>query len=112
MTFLELAVVFNQFPRIVTELCRNPAPPIPHRLDGWIVLRHDSVSPNNSRGVAKAGTNSPKIPLIRRMWANLLAFASGLDENATIHLAFCVEVWLFWQGLIPDAIVAKAPDRG
>jgi hypothetical protein len=91
MTILELAVVFNQFSWIVTELCRNPVPRIAHRFDGWIVFHDDSVSPSNSRGVTNNGTNSPKIPLIRRMWANLLAFARCLQFHVSKKSHRCSE---------------------
>src|SRR5947209_13144851 len=75
MTSLKLAVALDQLPRIVIDHCGNAVPRVAHSFDGWIVLRHDSVSPSSSRGVTKDGTNSPRIPLTRRMWANLLAFA-------------------------------------
>src|SRR5437773_885779 len=75
MTFLELAVAFNQFPRVVTDHFRNAAPRVAHRLDSRIILPHGSVSPSSSMGVTIDGTNKPRIPLTLRMWANLLAFA-------------------------------------
>jgi hypothetical protein len=44
VTFLELAVVFNEFPRIVPDRLGYAASSIAHGLDGWIVLHYDSLS--------------------------------------------------------------------
>ncbi len=45
MTFLETAVVFDQFPRIVTDHFRNAVACVAHRFDGWIVFHHGSRLP-------------------------------------------------------------------
>src|SRR5260370_6311865 len=75
MALLQLAVVFDQLSWIVVHRLGNTVSGITHGFDSRIVFHGSSFSPSSSRGVTKAGTNKPRIPLTRRMWANLLALA-------------------------------------
>ncbi len=76
MALLKTAIVFHQFPWIVSHRFRNPVSRLAHGINGWVFFFHgDSFSPSSSKGVTNVGTNSPRIPLTRRMWANLLALA-------------------------------------
>jgi hypothetical protein len=83
VAFLACAVVFDQFPRIVTDHCGNAVPRGADRFDGWIVFHDDSVAPSNSRAGQRFSGSARLV---------VEAKCSCLDVNATIHGALWLKV--------------------